>query len=93
LYDGHRTIRMYAFDYKNFKVIGEEKLLVNGGTDISKKPIWIEGPHLYKIGDYYYLMCAEGGTGYNHSEVIFRTKSLDEPFESYQNNPYSHNVI
>ncbi|MGG9961439.1 glycoside hydrolase family 43 protein [Ferruginibacter sp. SUN106] len=87
LYDGHRTIRMYAFDYKNLKVIGEEKLLINGGTDISKKPIWIEGPHLYKVGDYYYLMCAEGGTGYNHSEVIFRTKSLDEPFVSYQNNP------
>ncbi|GAB2834982.1 glycoside hydrolase family 43 protein [Ferruginibacter profundus] len=87
LYDGHRTIRMYAFDYTNFKVTGEEKLLINGGTDIAKKPIWIEGPHLYKVGEYYYLMCAEGGTGYNHSEVIFRTKSLDEPFVSYQNNP------
>jgi alpha-N-arabinofuranosidase len=87
LYNGHRTIRMYEFDYKNLKVIGSEKLLVNGGTDISKKPIWIEGPHLYKIGEYYYLMCAEGGTGYNHSEVIFRTKSLDEPFVSYDKNP------
>ncbi|MGC4101873.1 glycoside hydrolase family 43 protein [Ferruginibacter sp.] len=87
LYDGHRTIRMYAFDYRNLKVTGEEKLLVNGGTDITKKPIWIEGPHLYKVGAYYYLMCAEGGTGYNHSEVIFRTKSLDEPFVSYQGNP------
>lgn len=87
LYSGHRTIRMYEFDYKNLKVIGQEKLLVNGGTDITKNPIWIEGPHLYKIGDYYYLMCAEGGTGYNHSEVIFRTKSLEEPFVSYQNNP------
>lgn len=87
LYDGHRTIRMYEFDYKNLKVMGEEKLLVNGGTDITKKPIWIEGPHLYKVGDYYYLMCAEGGTAYNHSEVIFRTKDLNEPFVSYQNNP------
>jgi len=87
LYDGHRSIRMYAFDYKNFKIIGEEKLLIDGGTDITKKPIWIEGPHLYKVGEYYYLMCAEGGTGYNHSEVVFRTKSLDEPFVSYQNNP------
>lgn len=87
LYNGHRTIRMYEFDYKKLKVIGEEKLLINGGTDISKKPIWIEGPHLYKIGDYYYLMCAEGGTGYNHSEVVFRTKSLDQPFVSYANNP------
>jgi len=87
LYNGHRTIRMYAFDYKNFKIIGEEKLLVNGGTDLSKQPIWIEGPHLYKVGGYYYLMCAEGGTGYNHSEVIFRTKDLNELFVSYPNNP------
>jgi alpha-N-arabinofuranosidase len=87
LYDGHRTIRMYEFDYKKLEVMGEEKLLINGGTDISKKPVWIEGPHLYKLGEYYYLMCAEGGTGYNHSEVVFRTKSLGEPFVPYQNNP------
>jgi alpha-N-arabinofuranosidase len=87
LYDGHRTIRMYEFDYKNLRVTGQEKLLINGGTDISKKPVWIEGPHLYKVGEYYYLMCAEGGTGYNHSEVVFRAKTLDEPFVSYQHNP------
>ena len=87
LYDGHRTIRMYEFDAKNMKVVGEEKLLVNGGTDISKKPIWIEGPHLFKKDDWYYLLCAEGGTGYDHSEVVFRTKSLNEPFISFEKNP------
>jgi alpha-N-arabinofuranosidase len=86
-YDGHRTIRMYEFDIKTMKVIGEEKLLVNGGTDINKKPIWIEGPHLFKKDGWYYLICAEGGTGYNHSEVVFRTKSLKEPFVSFNRNP------
>ncbi|MGZ5287187.1 MAG: family 43 glycosylhydrolase, partial [Flavisolibacter sp.] len=60
LWDGHRTIRMYDFDYKNLKVTGEEKLVVNGGTDISKKPVWIEGPHIYNINGWYYLLCAEG---------------------------------
>jgi alpha-N-arabinofuranosidase len=69
------------------RVIGEEKLLINGGTDISKKPIWIEGPHLFKKDGWYYLLCAEGGTGYNHSEVVFRTRSLDEPFVSFYKNP------
>lgn len=63
LWNGHRTIRMYAFDYKNLKVTGEEKLIINGGTDISKKPVWIEAPHVYKIKSWYYLLCAEGGTG------------------------------
>ena len=60
---------------------------MNGGVDIAKKPIWIEGPHLYRIKGWYYLMCAEGGTGAGHSEVIFRGKSPWGPFEPYQGNP------
>ena len=87
LWSGHRTIRMYAFDHKAMKVTGKEILLVNGGTDISKKPVWIEGPHLYKKDDYIYLMCAEGGTGYNHSEVIFRSKNVEGPYEPWDKNP------
>jgi alpha-N-arabinofuranosidase len=87
LWSGHRTIRQYEFDYKNKKVIGEEKLLVNGGVDTSKHPVWIEAPHIYHIKEWYYLMCAEGGTGYNHSEVIFRSKSPEGPFVPWEGNP------
>jgi xylan 1,4-beta-xylosidase len=87
LYEGHRTIRMRSFDYKILKAGDDEKILVNGGTDISKKPIWIEGPHIYKINNWYYLMCAEGGTANDHSEVIFKSKNVEGPFESYSNNP------
>lgn len=87
LYDGHRTIRMYEFNVENLKVIGEEKILVNGGTDISKKPIWIEGPHIFKKDGYYFLICAEGGTAEQHSEVVFRSKNVFGPYEPYKNNP------
>jgi alpha-N-arabinofuranosidase len=87
LYDGHRTIRMYEFDAGNLKITGEEKLLINGGTDITKKPVWIEGPHIFKKDGWYYLICAEGGTGYNHSEVVFRSQSPGGPFISYEKNP------
>ncbi|WP_132054167.1 glycoside hydrolase family 43 protein [Pseudocnuella soli] len=87
LWNGHRTIRMYEFDYNNKKVIGEEKLLVNGGVDTSKHPVWIEAPHIYHINDWYYLMCAEGGTAYNHSEVVFRSKSPEGPFVPWDKNP------
>lgn len=87
LWNGHRTIRMYELDPVNLKVIGEEILLVNGGTDISKKPVWIEGPHIYKKDGWYILMCAEGGTGYNHSEVVFRSKSVEGPYIPYDKNP------
>ncbi|MFT2011375.1 glycoside hydrolase family 43 protein [Pontibacter sp. 13R65] len=87
LYDGHRTIRMFEFDYKNLKTVGPQHLLVNGGVDISKKPVWIEGPHIYKKDGYYYLMAAEGGTSVNHSEVILRSQSVTGNYVPYPGNP------
>ena len=41
-----------------------------------------EGPHMYKINGYYYLKSAEGGTGYEHREVIQRSWSPWGPFEA-----------
>lgn len=46
-----------------------------------------EGPHLYKVNDYYYVMSAEGGTGYEHREVIQRSKSPWGPYEASPTNP------
>lgn len=87
LYEGHRTIRMYGFDYKNLKVFGENKILVNGGVDFSKKPIWIEGPHIYKKDGFYYLIPAEGGTAEDHSQVVFRSAKVDGPYVPGETNP------
>jgi alpha-N-arabinofuranosidase len=78
---------MYEFDLDNLKLIGEEKILVNGGTDISKKPVWIEAPHIFQKDGYYYLTAAEGGTSDNHSQVIFRSNEVDGPYVPYENNP------
>jgi xylan 1,4-beta-xylosidase len=87
LYSGHRTIRMYEFDYKNLKVVGEEKQLVNGGVDLSKKPVWIEGPHILKRNDWYILYAAEGGTSVNHSQVALRSKDIWGPYVPFEGNP------
>ncbi len=87
LYDGHRTIRIYEVDIKSMKVVGENKILINGGVDITKKPVWIEGPHIYKIKDYYYLCAAEGGTSINHSQVIFRSENVLGPYLPWDQNP------
>jgi len=40
-----------------------------------------EGPHLYRFGDYYYLLTAEGGTGYDHAVTLARSTSLFGPYE------------
>lgn len=46
-----------------------------------------EGPHLYKIHGTYYLMMAEGGTEYGHTETIERGDSPWGPFEECPHNP------
>lgn len=86
-YNGHRALWVQQFDYKNLKLVGERTQIVNGGVDISKNPSWIEGPHLLKRDDFYYLIAAEGGTGDKHSEVVFRSKSVRGPFMPYAGNP------
>ncbi len=87
LYDGHRTIRIRDFEAKGLRVVGKEEILVNGGVDISTKPVWIEGPHILKKTGYYYLIAAEGGTSENHSEVVFRSRNVKGPFIPYEQNP------
>lgn len=46
-----------------------------------------EGPHLYKINGYYYLMIAEGGTEAGHRETIARAKDIFGPYEDCPYNP------
>lgn len=46
-----------------------------------------EGPHMYHIGDWYYLITAEGGTGYGHCITLARSKSVWGPFETAPENP------
>lgn len=87
LYDGHRAIHIHDFDWENNRVTGESEMIVNGGVNLADKPIWVEGPHLYNIGGKYFLMCAEGGTGPQHSEVIFESTSPKGPFKPCRINP------
>ncbi|RZL12798.1 MAG: glycoside hydrolase family 43 protein [Hymenobacter sp.] len=87
LYEGHRSIKIIGLNLQTLQTVGEAKIVVNGGVDLSKKPIWIEGPHLMKRHDWYYLYAAEGGTSVNHTEVVFRSRAALGPFVPYEKNP------
>lgn len=63
--------------------MGMPKAFWRGGTDRG----CIEAPHLTKRGDYYYIMCAEGGTGYYHSVTVGRSKNIWGPYEPDPCNP------
>lgn len=87
-YKGHRVIKIWDYDLEKDQVVaGSDKIIVDGGVDITQKPIWIEGPHIYKKDGKYFLMCAEGGTGGWHSEVVFVGDSPRGPFVPATNNP------
>ncbi|WP_317172622.1 glycoside hydrolase family 43 protein [Hymenobacter polaris] len=87
LYEGHRSIKMIELNPSTLATVGEAWIVVNGGVDLNKKPVRIEGPHLLKRGDWYYLYAAEGGTSVNHTEVIFRSRAALGPFVPYEHNP------
>ncbi|WP_232823564.1 glycoside hydrolase family 43 protein [Dyella sp. C9] len=86
-YEGHRAIWLQQIDLAKQVPVGERKVVLNGGTHFEQRPIWIEGPHLYKRDGWYYLMCAEGGTGPQHSEVVLRSRSVWGPYAPYEGNP------
>jgi len=87
LYEGHRAIWMQEYDMAAKKLVGARSVIVNGGVDLAKKPIWIEAPHIFKRDGAYYLICAEGGTADQHSEVVFRSDSVHGPYVPYGGNP------
>jgi xylan 1,4-beta-xylosidase len=86
-YQGEMAIHANRFYADADSVSSQSMELVRGGSQTENQPQWLEGPHVYHIGNYYYLMCAEGGTGSQHSEVIFRSHSLTGKWESCPQNP------
>ena len=60
------------------------------------RPIWSgtggaypEAPHLYAIGDWWYLLLAEGGTEYGHMVTIARSRDPDGPVRTVPAQPDS----
>jgi len=67
--------------------IGERRYITDGsgvGADN-----YAEGPHLFKVNGFYYLMIAEGGTWDNHAVSFLRTNDLEKPTEEWEYCPFN----
>ncbi len=69
------------FDIEHFKVLSEPVTIFHSAMRGAEHP---ESPHLYHIGEYYYLLIAEGGTDQHHCVAVARSKEI---FASFENNP------
>ena len=58
------------------RLTGERELIFSG-TPIG----FTEAPHLYRRNGWYYLLTAEGGTGWGHAVTMARSRTLLGPYE------------
>jgi xylan 1,4-beta-xylosidase len=70
---------IYLQEYcpKQKKLIGDVVNIFKG-TELG----FTEAPHLYRRNGYYYLVTAEGGTGYTHAMTLARSRKLAGPYEA-----------
>jgi len=87
LYEGHKAIGVQEFDVATQRMIGPRRIARDGGHNLADQPIWIEAPQVFKHNGYYFLIAAEGGTSINHSVVVFRSKNVWGPWETFEGNP------
>lgn len=80
--DGENCIFQCEIDIETGKKLTESKSIWKGMGGR-----FLESPHMYKIGDYYYLIAAEGGTEYGHMVVSARSKNIWGTFEANLKNP------
>jgi len=93
--DGHVYFISNGTDENGREGITQCEIDISTGQKLTpSRHIWagsggryLESPHMYHIGDYYYLMAAEGGTEYGHMITYARSKSVWGPFEGYSGNP------
>lgn len=69
-------IVLQEYDPAAQRLIGERQVIFES-TSLGMA----EGPHLYKRDGWYYLITAEGGTGWNHAVTMARSRTLTGPYE------------
>ncbi|KAK5651894.1 hypothetical protein OQA88_11553 [Cercophora sp. LCS_1] len=71
-------IALQEWDPSTGKLVGPRKNVYEG-TELAL----VEGPHLYHRNGWYYLLTAEGGTGYDHACTLARSRDIWGPYETH----------
>lgn len=69
-------IVLQEYSAKDRKLIGD-RVNIFRGTSLGLT----EAPHLYKRNGWYYLLTAEGGTGWTHAVTMARSRKITGPYE------------
>ena len=83
-YEHPGAIVLEEFDAEHKELRGSTTRIYRGGSDRG----CLEAPHLYKWNGFYYLMAAEGGTGYGHGVTLARSPNIAGPYQPAPVNPF-----
>jgi alpha-N-arabinofuranosidase len=86
-YDGHRALWIQQYDPARRQMVGPRTVIVDGGVHPQDRPVWTEGPHIFRHGEWYYLIAAEGGTAGQHSQTVYRSHAVTGPYQPGPVNP------
>ncbi|MFJ4621096.1 family 43 glycosylhydrolase [Streptomyces sp. NPDC088812] len=73
---GSAGLEATRYDRSSRRLVGDPEPVV-----LPPQAGWIEGPNLYRRGEWYYLLTADGGTGYEHQVTVARSRRLTGPYE------------
>lgn len=69
-------VAIQEYDLERHRLLGKaERIFSGSGWGLT------EGPQMIKKDGWYYLLCAEGGTGFSHASVVCRSRRLTGPYE------------
>jgi xylan 1,4-beta-xylosidase len=80
--DRFAGIVLQEYSANDRRLLGERKTIFKG-TALG----FTEAPHLYKRNGWYYLLTAEGGTGWGHAVTMARSPTLTGPYELHPDTP------
>lgn len=83
-FDGETEVWLRELDLERGELVGPETVI---WTRTQYRAVWAEAPHLYERNGWFYLVTAEGGTSFEHSVMVARSREIAGPYLPCPRNP------
>lgn len=76
---GNASISVAEVDVESGALLSPIRQVWHGNSHWERQ--YLEAPHIYRIGEWFHIWAAEGGTGYEHTITAGRSRSIWGPYE------------
>lgn len=83
-FEGETEVWLRELDLERGELVGDETVI---WTRTQYRAVWAEAPHLYYRDGWFYLVTAEGGTSFEHSVMVARSRDVAGPYLPCPRNP------